>query len=99
MQNEKISKDGREKVEKLVKVILEKFEWQEEEHPKVNYIIVNYDISELGWISQDAMYIGTKGKTYDLNNAEREYFKERIGEYCFVDEQGRTVKLIKKQKK
>lgn len=96
MQQVKISKEGREKVEKLIRLILEKFNWQEEEHPKVNYIIVNYDISELGWVSRDALYIGIKGKTYNLSEEERKYFKEKIRAHCFAEDQGRKIKLIKK---
>lgn len=96
MQQVRISKEGREKVEKLIELILEKFNWQEEGHPKVNYIIINYNTSELGWVSCDAMYIGIKGKTYDLSEDEKEYFKEAIKEYCFAEEQGEKTKLIKK---
>ena len=65
MQQVKISKEGREKIERLIGLILEKFNWQEEEHPKVNYIIVNNDISELGWVSRDALNIVINGKTYN----------------------------------
>lgn len=96
MQQVRISKEGREKIEKLIELILEKFKWQEEEHPKVDYIIVDYNISELGWVSCDALYIGIKSKTYNLSEEEREYFKEKIEEYCFVEGQGRKIKLIKK---